>query len=115
MYSIDELPLQDLQNFWSLLYMDFCRKICTDHPAEGETVIRRAIAETGRRQGEWQRQEHEQMGLNTNLHSFCRVRSTLCCGGPYAKYRGLPMGPLYLSNGELLGRAQRGSLRPFLL
>ena len=45
----------------------------------------------------------------------CRVRSTLCCGGPYAKYRGLPMGPLYLSNGELLGRAQRGSLRPFLL
>lgn len=70
MYSMDELPLQDLQNFWSLLYMDFCRKICTDHPAEGETVIRRAIAETGRRQGEWQRQEHEQMGLNTNLHSF---------------------------------------------
>ena len=100
MYSIDELPLQDLQNFWSLLYMDFCRKICTDHPAEGETVIRRAIAETAFLLFGWAR---------------CRVRSTLCCGGPYAKYRGLPMGPLYLSNGELLGRAQRGSLRPFLL
>ncbi len=70
MYSMEELPLQDLQDFWDLLYTTFCRKICADQPAEGEAVIRRAIAEMGRRQGEWQRQEHEQSGLNTDLRSF---------------------------------------------
>ena len=47
MYSTEELPLQDRQDFWNPLYTSFCRTICEKYKVEGEAVIRRAL-DTGK-------------------------------------------------------------------
>lgn len=43
MYSTEELPLQDRQDFWNPLYTSFCRTICEKYKVEGEAVSRGAV------------------------------------------------------------------------
>jgi hypothetical protein len=70
MYSTEELPLQDRQDFWNPLYTSFCRTICEKYKVEGEAVIRRAVGSVGYWQGEQQRRDYERSGISTDLNAF---------------------------------------------
>lgn len=72
MYSANELPIQDYQDYWNLLYTTFCEHIGDRFSFEGEVMIRKAVASMGHWQGLQQQVEHEAMGLNTNLSSLFR-------------------------------------------
>ena len=79
MYSTEELPLQDRQDFWNPLYTSFCRTICEKYKVEGEAVIRRAVGSVGYWQGEQQRRDYERSGISTDLNAFFQSgRGAVC-------------------------------------
>ena len=89
MNTIQQIPLQNQQDFWAMLYMHIGKSILDVCGRRGEKAIRQALREMSEEDGRMFLQECEKQGVKPNLHSLyamgcgCsadpRVRSQVLC------------------------------------
>lgn len=89
MNTIQQIPLQNQQDFWAMLYMHIGKSILDVCGRRGEKAIRQALREISEEDGRMFLQECEKQGVKPNLHSLyamgcaCsadpRVRSQVLC------------------------------------
>lgn len=70
MNRIKEMQIGNLQDCWSILYMEMAKALLEADPMEGEAALREAVRRYGRERGEKLRCRHKESGLKINLENL---------------------------------------------
>ena len=79
MNTIGEIGEQNQQDFLSLMYLYVGKEMLETCGREAERAIRRAVHETGKREGESLREQYEKAGIKTNLKTLYQGTPMCTC------------------------------------
>ena len=79
MNTIGEIGEQNQQDFLTLMYLYVGKEMLETCGREAERAIRRAVHETGKREGESLREQYEKAGIKTNLKTLYQGTPMCTC------------------------------------